>query len=161
MNNKLPLPKFSTAAIAAIVGLMVVSCGSYQQASYYDNDGIYADPNDRIVERAPQNSRPVTQQKEKNTYSEYFGRKADQYEEILEGEVFTDIDSYSSEVENDSIAEDQLTDYYSPDNDYQGYAGWGDNVTDVNINIYESPGFGFYNPWFNTWGYGNFWGYGG
>ncbi|WP_273566154.1 hypothetical protein [Maribacter halichondriae] len=171
MNNSLPLPKFSASAILMLVGLFVVSCGSYQQASYYDNDGIYADPNDRIVERTPQEKLTPQQKQEKNTYSEYFGQRADQYEEILEGEIFTDVDSYSSGVENDSLSSTRLTDYYNPDNDYQGYAGWGDNATAVNINIYDNGwnnwgwgggfGWGWNDPWlWNNWSYGGGFGWG-
>ncbi|MGB5667690.1 MAG: hypothetical protein WBM53_12645, partial [Maribacter sp.] len=159
MIHSQPLLRIRSAVLLAIVGILVFSCGSYQQASYYDNDGIYEEDNVRVVEKAPQQ---VRQKKENNAYSDYFGQKADEYGEILDSEVFTDIDSYASKVENDSLVnEGDLLDYYNTENDYEGYGGWGDNATDVSINIYGGGGYGFgyYNPWFiNSW---NYWGYGG
>ncbi len=157
MIYSLSLSRIRTATLIAISGILVVSCGSYQQASYYDNDGIYEDDNVRVVERAPQQ---VKKNKEHDQYSDYFGQKADEYGEILDSEVFTDVDSYSSESEYDSIPQKgELTDYYNSENNYDGYGGWGDNATDVSINIYGGIGYGYASPWFyNSW---NYWGYGG
>jgi len=174
MIQSLHLQKIRTAALFAVVGLLVVSCGSYQQASYYDTDGIYGANEPRVtVERAPRQTPQVKQKKGDNTYTDYFGQKADQYGEILEGEIFTDVDSYSSGVENDSISEVDLTEYYTSDNDYAGNGGWGDNPTSVNINIYDNGwnnwgwggagfGWGWNDPWLwnGGWGWNN-WGYGG
>ena len=160
MIHSLSHTRFRTAIMMLLAGILVVSCGSYQQASYYDNDGIYGNDNVRVVEKNP---RTVTQKKKPDQYSEYFGQMADGYGDILDSEVFTDVDSYSSNIENDSIAnEGDIMDYYSQENDYDGYAGWGDNATDVNINIYGGGGYGFNNPWFiggwNSWGWNN-WGW--
>ena len=169
MIHSLPLSRIRTATLLAISGILGVSCGSYQQASYYDNDGIYESENVRVVERAPQQ---VQKKKEHDPYSDYFGQKADEYGEILDSEVFTDVDSYSSETEYDSIPQKgDLTDYYQPENDYEGYGGWGDNATDVSINIYDNGwnnwgygggfGWGSNNPWlWNNWGYGGYNGWG-
>ena len=144
MIHSQSLARIRFVALVIVVGILVVSCGSYQQASYYDNDGIYDDGNVRIVEKTPHRT---IQKKKDNQYADYFGQKADEYGEILDSEIFTDIDGYSSEVQNDSIAnEDDLTSYYNPNNDYAGYGGWGDNATDVNINIYDN-GWGW-----NNWG---------
>ncbi|MGB5553627.1 MAG: hypothetical protein WBM83_03135, partial [Flavobacteriaceae bacterium] len=169
MIQSLHLQKLRTAVLISAVGFLAVSCGTYQQASYYDNDGIYGGNNDRVtVERNQQ--RPIQKQPQKgdNKYGEYFGQKADQYDEILDNEIFTDVDSYSSDVANDSINEAQLTDYYSPENDYAGNGSWGDNPTSVNINIYDNGwnNWGIYDPWlwnggwgWNNWGWGGGWGW--
>ncbi|NNK75010.1 MAG: hypothetical protein HKP42_03000, partial [Maribacter sp.] len=160
MINSLPLPRIRIATLVALSGFLGVSCGSYQQASYYDNDGIYESESVRVVEKAPQQ---VRKNKEYDQYSEYFGQKADEYEGILESEVFTDVDSYSSKNGNDSIPQKgDLTDYYNSENDYSGYGGWGDNATSVSVNIYGGAGFGYASPWFYGgygWGgYGYGWG---
>ncbi|MDE3741738.1 hypothetical protein [Maribacter polysaccharolyticus] len=160
-----PFSKIRTGSLFVLLGILAVSCGSYQQASYYDNDGIYESDNVRVVERAPQQ---VEQEKSTDPYQDYFGQKADEYGEILDSEVFTDIDGYSSESAYDSIPQSEdLTDYYQPENDYVGYGGWGDNSTDVSINIYGNNwgyggyyGWGFNDPWlWNNWGYGGYYGY--
>ena len=155
------------------LALFVASCGSYQQSSYYDNDGIYSDSAPRTVERRPQQNINTQRNSESDTYSDYFGEKANQYDEILDSEIFTDVDSYATNENSGNVQQGQLTDYYSNENDYQGYGGWGDNATNVSINIYDNGwnnwgygGFGFgWNNWgWNNWGYGygwNNWGYGG
>ncbi|WP_144804966.1 hypothetical protein [Maribacter sp. MAR_2009_72] len=146
------------------MAIVAASCGSYEQASYYDNDGIYSDNAPRMVEKRP----AQTQNQEENTYSAYFGEKASQYDEILDSEIFTDIDSYSSNTDTLNIEDGQLTDYYSTENDYQGYGGWGDNATSVSINFYDNgwnnwgvAGFGWASPlWGWNYGYGPYYGYG-
>ena len=57
MIHSQPLIRVRTAVLLSILGILVVSCGSYQQASYYDNDGIYEEDNVRVVEKAPQQVR--------------------------------------------------------------------------------------------------------
>ena len=173
MIQSLHFKNIRTAALLAVVGLLVVSCGSYQSASYYDNDGIYSNGQQVSVEKSTKQVQQPKQKKGDNTYAQYFGQKADEYQDILESEIFTDIDSYSSDVENDSITETDLTDYYNPENDYAGYGGWGDNPSSVSINIYNSGfnnwggyNYGWANPFWgwNNWGYGGYgghYGYGG
>lgn len=152
------------------LALILASCGSYQQASYYDNDGIYADDTPQTVERRPEQRVNTQRNAESDTYSDYFGEKANQYDEILDSEIFTDVDSYATNENSGYVPEGQLTDYYSNENDYQGYGGWGDNATSVSINIYDNGWnnwgyggqFGWANPaWgWNNWGYGSSYGYG-
>ncbi|MEX0274215.1 MAG: hypothetical protein AB3N16_07555 [Flavobacteriaceae bacterium] len=140
-----------------VLGILMASCGSYQSASYYDSDGIYADPQDRrTVERAPQKKQV------RNTYSDSFGQKDNELDELREDEVFTDIDSYSSAGTYDSIPDSgELTQYYKNENDYNGYAGWGDNTSNVYVNVYGNNwgwnnwGWGWNDPWlWNNWGWG-------
>ncbi len=159
----------ATLAFSALAAL-AVSCGSYQQASYYDNDGIYGGSNDRVnVERVQTRPTQNKRQKEEDRYAAYFSQKAQQYDEILDGEIFTDIDSYTSNGANDSISGAPLTDYYNSPNDYSGNGAWGDNPSSVTVNIYDNGwnnwgGGGFWgwnDPWlWNNWGWNN-WGWGG
>ena len=97
-------------------------CGSYQQASYYDNDGIYTSGNRQVsVERPPKS----VQKQQEDPYADYFGQQANQYDEILQSEIFTDVDSYTSGVQNDSTETGQLADYYRSQNDYTGQGRMG------------------------------------
>jgi len=167
MIHSLPHSKYVRVFLMVPLGLFLVSCGSYQQASYYDNDGIYTDDNPaRTTEqRYPQTQRRVVPE-DNNVYGNYFGQKADEYEQILESEIFTDIDSYTG-VEQDSLnPEEEPEYYYDPNNTYQGYAGWGDNATSVTVNVYDNwgwggLGFGLGYPWYynSYWGWGNPWHY--
>src|SRR5690606_17612481 len=126
------------------------------------------------------NERPGQRQvqSQQNNYGDYFGQKADEYGEILESEVFTDIDGYYGNPESDSLEVNPNINYYNGNNDYNGYAAWGDNPTHVSINIHDygwggynygwgSPFYGgyyggyygYYNPW--RWGYHGYYGYPG
>src|SRR5690606_8701942 len=130
-----------------------------QQASYYDNDGIYSNGDQQVTEGNYSRSQP---QERSNTYGDYFGEKANQYQDILDNEIFTDVDSYYGGSDQDSIAPAPNGNYFASNNDYNGYGGWGDNPTSVNINVYNGGyggfGYGYYDPW--VWGYGcGYWGY--
>src|SRR5690606_39132824 len=83
-------------------------------------------------------------------YEEYFGQRADQIGDILDNEVFTDIDGYTSQNPNDSIPYGEQADYMAQNNNYIGNPGWGDNPTSLSINVYD-----------NSWGYGGLYGFGG
>ena len=86
----LPRPRISRIALLVAVGIFAVSCGSYQQASYYDNDGIYAQNPDRVTVERPvqQRTQPQPAQEKDGIYEDYFGQKADQIDDIMENEVF-------------------------------------------------------------------------
>ncbi|WP_339917679.1 hypothetical protein [Yeosuana marina] len=127
----------------AILGLLfgLSSCGSYQYVGV-DNDGIYGSsyPNNDTQETV------VVAQNKQNTnngyYKNYFRDKSLEYDNMTNGEVFTDIDSYEGAiVENDTI-----------DNNYQGYAGWGQSNSSVTINYIDNG--------FNNWGWNNGFGIG-
>lgn len=182
MIHSLPHSEYSVKGLALLAGLLVVSCGSYQQASYYPNDGIYADDTGRVtVEHYPQTQQRAAAKDDDNVYGNYFGQKAEEYGEILDSEVFTDVDSYSAATAQDSLNLDAESDYYyDPNNTYQGYGGWGDNASSVTVNVYDGwgwggygyglgypwigyYGYGFYNPWRyygGYWGYPGYYGYG-
>jgi hypothetical protein len=147
LNRKMPF--------VVLLGLLfgLASCGSYQYVGA-DTDGIYGDA------PAPANTEAVVKvENESNSdyYKNYFKTKAIESESIYAGdEIFTDIDAYESPnyVENDTLS-----------NDYQGYAGWGQNSNNITINYidngwnnwgwygsYYGWNRGFYSGW-NTWGY--------
>lgn len=158
MLKSLPHNKIHIFAIPIVGALLVASCGSYQQASYYD-DGIYSSGNE-VVRVEKKNADAVRmEEQESNIYGEYFGQKASEYEEILDSEIFTDIDGYSSQMANDTVPYGEQTDYFAYNNTYNGNPGWGDNPSNLTINVYD-----------NSWGWGGlgwgwgwndpFWGYG-
>lgn len=69
--------KVRKAILMGVLPTLAISCGSYQQASYYDNDGIYTDDAPRMVEQRPERRdyNRNTQTQEENTYADYFGQK--------------------------------------------------------------------------------------
>lgn len=159
MKTYNPIQKISLFLSFPTIALLMTSCGSFQEASYYDNDGIY----DRDIVYAD----GYRQDKQNNTSKEnvvvtdfenYFDQKEQQLDyieqQMSENDVFTDIDSYSSE--NDSIELAQNYPY-----EYQGgYAGWGDNSESVVLNVYSNNwGWGgFYGPYWGGY-YGSYWGW--
>lgn len=148
MSKSTPFHKFHLYGTPIAALLIMSSCGSYQPASYYD-DGIYSSGN-RVVRVEKRNADAVrAQEQESDRYGEYFGQRADQIGELLDQEVFTDIDGYSSQA-NDSIPYGEQTDYLAQNNTYSGYPGWGDNPSSISINVYD-----------NSWGWGGLYGFGG
>jgi len=157
MRNPLPRPKFKYAILGVVFAMLFVSCGSYQQASYYDDDGIYSKRN-RTVNVEKKSAQAVQNEAlESDIYGDYFGEKANEYDDILSSEIFTDVDDYYSGAANDSTEVGVQTDYLANNNTYEGNPGWGDNPSRVNINVYENPyafgGFGF-DPFFYGGGFG-------
>ncbi|MBT8291865.1 MAG: hypothetical protein KJN70_01210, partial [Eudoraea sp.] len=121
MMQSLPLPRLIISATLFVSGIFLVSCGSYQEASYYDNDGIYAEGTQKVYTKTKKQSK---QQQDDGIYGDYFGQKADQIDEFMEGEVFTDVDDYyGGDVANDSLQVVPEGNYYQDYNDYAGYSG--------------------------------------
>jgi hypothetical protein len=150
-KNKMPL----LAALGLLFGL--TSCGSYQYVGQ-DSDGIYEPSNRRVEYReVPVRVADAEVQNNNSYYKNYFKEKSLEYEnESLENEIFTDIDSYEGNYtsENDSL---EIA--------YERYGGWGQNSSEISINIY--PNYGFNNYWwyrpYYSWGWGGYygnWGYG-
>ena len=75
MIQSLPLPKLIMTATLLVAGILLVSCGSYQEASYYDKDGIYAEGTQKVYTKQKQQPK---QQQGDGIYGDYFGQKADQ-----------------------------------------------------------------------------------
>ena len=84
-------------------------------------------------------------------YDDYFGQKAEQIDEYMEGDVFTDVDEYYGGVEQDSLKPGEEGDYFDDkSNDYLGYGSWGENASDVNINVYGG-GYNYGLGWIWYW----------
>jgi hypothetical protein len=110
--------------------LFLSSCGSYQNSSYYDTDGIYGTTEAGMRKRA-------IEQESATAYENYFSALQDTKDTTS---VFTDVASYNS---------------YSNTND-QGnptsYPSWGSNSQNININYYPNNlgwSFGFGHPFLN------------
>ena len=120
--------KIILKSIVGLFGLTIVSCGSYQNKSYYDRDGIYgAEKQENVVQNEEQPIQSNNQSSEStNKYKEYFGTNANKYSNN-ESEVFTDVDSYSSDYSQDQNQ-----------NNNQSYSGWGNNGNgeNVTVNVY-------------------------
>ncbi|MEN9907704.1 MAG: hypothetical protein RLZZ540_845 [Bacteroidota bacterium] len=112
-----------------LLSLFMVSCGSYQNSSYYERDGIYGASNNRNVERNTSSD---------NYYKDYFSSLQNDNQTP---ETFTDIDSYSdNNPTNNNSA-------------YSNYGDWGNNYTKADVNVYSNYwglnyGFGY-----SGWGY--------
>ncbi len=126
------------------LSILVASCGSYQNSSYYDTDGIYGNTDNRTVATTTQS----------NQYKDYFNSLQNGNEPTA---VFTDVESYGSYSNQSSEA---VT------NTNSGYASWGSNPQTTAIYVYPSwnTSFGFgmgYGFGMNySWGYPNYgWGY--
>src|SRR5690606_15746104 len=140
MKTFLKTSSLITFSVAAVSSLVLVSCGSSRDAVYTDNDGIY---NSSVNKQTEQ---------ENNYYKQYFGTKAKQYENISDTEdyIFTDVEGYTSSgyVNEDGTIYEEYA---------GGYGGWGDNSTEVTINVYPSYNYGYY--WYRPhWWYYSGWG---
>lgn len=133
-------------ALPILAMLFLASCGSSQQASYYE-DGIYnQSTREAQVEKKTLGADNAKAQ-EPNTYKDYFGQRGKAYGKILDDEIFTDVNSYSGTAATDSIPAEQQTNYFTYNNTYAGNPGWGENPTSVTVTLY------------NNWGGGYGWGY--
>ena len=48
-TNALITRKTSLNSLIGFLGLIITSCGSYQNSSYYDSDGIYSTNGEKVV----------------------------------------------------------------------------------------------------------------
>ena len=130
--------------IVAITFLTLTSCGTYQQASY-DDDGIYGSNEER------RQTTEVATVNKNGAYQNYFEQKSLEADDRY-GDVFTDVDSYSSQENLDSETDTEAIGYS------ESYSPWGDVADNVVVNIYSSSvGFGGWG--FGGWGFNNGWGY--
>ena len=131
--------RFFSLFVGAIT---VTACGSYQNSSYYDNDGVYGPDKTVTYERQVQNENVVVV--EDNTkYAQQFKSMEDDFGTP---EILTDVDNYKSNPDTVYVQESNTR-----------YAGWGENQTsNVTVNVYDN--WGWNNPYYGGW-YGNSWGY--
>lgn len=145
-------PKNAKFSLFGLLAVFVTSCGSYQNSSYYDNDGVYGSEKTN-TQTENRNSEQNIQQP--NKYAQQFKNMQDEYT------YFTDVDNYNSQTQDTVV-----TVYRNEANN--SYAGWGNNSSDVTINYYTN-GWGWnnwYSPYWgigwnwgwNSW-YGNYWGW--
>ncbi|WP_131387670.1 hypothetical protein [Flavobacterium suncheonense] len=136
-TNYLSGRKLSIYTLFGLVGLLASSCGSYQNSSYYDNDGVYGSDRPRTETVNKYSEENMAQA---NKYKEFFGSYRDEYPE--NNEVFTDVEGYTSQ-NNDSTKVAN-----------KSYAGWGENSDNVTINVYSNDYWGgWYTPYWgwNSW----------
>ncbi len=128
--------------------ITVVSCGSYQNSSYYDDDGVYGPDNSVKTKRVVQNE--TTSGSYSNAYAQQFKSMK---EDFGPTEVLTDVDNYKSAPDTVYVKENG-----------NRYGGWGENQTNNNI-VIVNDNWGWNNWGMNGWGwngwYGNNWGMNG
>jgi len=138
-TNALITRKTPLYFLIGFLSLLITSCGSYQNSSYYDNDGIYGTNGEKIVIKDNQPNNTSIQ------YKQYFNSLQNT---SVSGEIFTDVNSYGNnyDPQNDSIQAPST-----------GYASWGSSPQETTVTVYPdsywSIGFGF------GWGY-PYYGYG-
>jgi len=112
--------------------LVMVSCGSYKNSTYYDRDGIYgSDENEN-----------KTAERNVDKYKDYFSTLRERNEQ---DQVFTDVENYSS-------IQDTLNNPSGTEK--TNYSGWGNNQQPINVTIYD-------NNWgWNNYGYNSLWNFG-
>jgi len=133
--------------------LTLVSCGSYQYSGY-EADGIYGESRPGIWEQQEQEITEVKPNNENAYYKNLFAQQSEMVGEVLESDVFTDVDSYSSNDGYENYSE------VGGDVAYVGgNAPWGEDPDSYTINIINNGFYpGFYSPWRYGYGYGR--GYG-
>lgn len=148
-TNALITRKTSLYFLIGFLGIVITSCGSYQNSSYYDSDGIYSTNGEKVVKNNNQSASASVQ------YKEYFNSLQNTG---TSDEIFTDVNSYSngSYAENDSIQAPST-----------GYASWGSSPQETTVTVYSDPywyyGYGWGYPYYGYgWGYPYYgWGYPG
>lgn len=113
-----------------LISAFFVSCGSFQNVSYFDHDGIYDQPN------AQQSTAAANQNENNRSYQDYF--QSLQEPQIQKDSTFTDVEKYRTDSEQDTA------------NRTNNSIWGGDSGTTV-INVYD-------NSWgWNNWGWYNYW----
>lgn len=142
-TNFIYFPKPSLNYIFGFLSIFIImtSCGSYQNSSYYDTDGIYSTTDSRIQRRVLPNESATA-------YQNYFSSLQDNNDSTA---IFTDVDKYSN------------YNYQANQQNSPNYTSWGSNSQDVTINYYpnnwEFP-FGYGYPYFGFGWANSFYGFG-
>ncbi len=145
-----------------ILGMLLftfTSCSTYKTTSS-DDDGIYTSDT-QVVTNKNTNSKA-------DKYEKYFKSKADKIN-IEEDEVFTDVDGYSSDVDEDEEALERDAD------DFDYHQNSWEDTNEVTVNVYNYGGYYpyrnwyynyynpyYYSPYYSSWYFGYTpWYYGG
>lgn len=136
-TNSLHQIRYSSYSALIILSVFVASCRSYQNASYFDSDGIYGDG-------APQQNVAAVSDNQNNSYQykNYFESLQDP--SAKKDSTFTDVERYNSNTDNNEQRNNS--------NSIWG----GDSGTTV-VNIYDNS-WGW-NNWGWNMGWGNYWGW--
>ena len=129
--------------------LSLGACSSYQYSGY-ETDGIYGESRPGIWEQAENEQTQVKPNNQNTYYKNMFAQQSKMVGELLENDVFTDVDSYSSNDGYDNYSE------FGGDVAYVGgNAPWGNDPDTYTVNIINNgPGFGFGFGRPLGWGYG-------
>lgn len=143
LRNKLSL------LLAPMAVFALVSCGSYQYSGY-EADGIYGESRPGILEQPEQEATEVRPNSNNSYYKNLFSEQSEMVGEVLESDVFTDVDSYSSNDRYENYSE------IGGDVAYVGgNAPWGQDPDTYTVNIYNNGFYGgFYSPWRYGYGFG-------
>lgn len=136
---------------SALIGLLLLSCGTHNQNDYSDADGIYNSDTQmatEVVDEGPSDS----------YYKQYFNSKTEAYEDLPEeGAIFTDVDAYSTSEYMDEDGYVVVEEREAEEN----YGGWGENANNVTVNVYGGNNYGYWNRpywWYGSgYGYYNYW----
>lgn len=134
-------PKNALFSLIGLLAILTTSCGSYQNSSYYDNDGVYGSQRTNTYTENKYSEQNI---ENSNKYAQQFKSMQDDYT------YFTNVDNYNSQ-ENDTV----VTVYRNESNN--NYAGWGNNSSNVTVNYYTN-GWGWNNWYGNYWGWNNWYG---
>ena len=119
--KKSALPSIKCLGFTGVV-LILVSCGTQKNVGYAD--GIYNESSSTQTQEEEKSSTSL----DSEYYKNYFGETVEEVEEINDDtEVFTDIDTYSSDNQ------DNTTDPGS----FTGNGGWGDTTENVTVNFIQ------------------------
>lgn len=117
MNTTFSLSKIKKIFLGLLSVTLLISCGSFQSASYFETDGIYVSKKSNSQEA----SQEVTQD---TYYSQYFQDVADGYiPETTEETYFTDTDTYTSSGQNQ----------YSDTDSASSQIPWGEQTSQTEI----------------------------
>ena len=140
---------FRSLGLLITVSLFLTSCGSFTQASYYAQDGIYSNPNGVVRTVAATETAVPLVNENPNEFGSYFSDRANTYASLLEEDNFTSADQYNSGEYNENYDESQG---YQPQNNQvssgqnNAQAGWGSSPSAVTIQIHNNPWFDHFYP---------------
>ena len=135
-----PLTAIVRINIGLFFSIILFSCGSFQPTSYYAEDGIYGNEQQKVVV-------PKSETTKSSGYTQYFDEKSKEYiwDDTSEDYYFTDLENYSSANSSNNGS-----------NSSQGQ--WGSSPQRTNVYIVGSPidySFGFlgYDPYLFNGGF--------
>ena len=121
----LHLTKLTLVSFSGVLLFNLTSCGSTQNSTNSDSDGIYSSGTTQ--------KKPAENTSNASAYKQYFTTKE------LESKGIVVYDEYDENLDSTAVAE-------------SSYSGWGENPSNVTVNVYDSG--------WNNWGMGMGWGMG-